>query len=122
MVRLPVAVPRFPCTRCGACCRTIGHIPELAAFDRGDDVCVHLREGDEGHACAIYDERPLVCRIDELRPEERSFEDWYRENMDACRWLHLEVYGEAMPGSARRAAPEEQGERSPQDGEEHEQD
>jgi len=54
----------YPCTRCGACCRRLhalrGIVPDAMIADDGS--CVHL----VGNDCSIYDQRPLVCRIDEV--------------------------------------------------------
>lgn len=85
----------FPCSRCGACCRSIGAIPALADLDRGDGACVHL-VGEPGseHGCEIYETRPALCRVDQLRPEALSLAWWYEANGRACDALHLSVYGQ----------------------------
>lgn len=59
-----VVAPRrtFPCTGCGACCRHVGLAEETRFLDRGDGTCRHFDEA--GRSCAIYAERPLVCRVD----------------------------------------------------------
>lgn len=62
----------FPCNRCGACCRLVG--------------CRHLVDC----LCEIYEERPLVCRVDEMW--ERHFQwmppqIWLSLNQEACRLL-----------------------------------
>jgi len=44
---------------------------ETAFLDRGDGVCRHLDE--QQHLCTIYDERPLVCRV----------EDYYLKNLSS---------------------------------------
>lgn len=54
---------KWKCIRCGACCHFAAYA--LPAFDRGDGVCKHLTEKNE---CAIYDTRPMVCRVDTSRP------------------------------------------------------
>ena len=54
----------FPCSVCGACCRHISNIPELRSFDLGNGVCKEL--DPKSNKCKIYDNRPLVCRIDEM--------------------------------------------------------
>lgn len=76
----------FPCTQCGECCKRVGGSEATRFLDRGDGVCRHYQEG--AHLCAIYAERPLVCRIDD------AFElgDWgflarteyYRLNAEFC--------------------------------------
>ena len=60
----------FPCTACGACCRSLGDSPLLATLDRGDGVCRHLDEGS--NLCRIYDERPETCRVADMH---RHFAD-----------------------------------------------
>ncbi len=86
----------FACNRCGACCRLIGEVPELAHLDRGDKSCVHLRgEPGDDHACAIYEDRPKQCRVDEGCPPVMQLAAWYRLNHQACEALHLRVYGGA---------------------------
>lgn len=82
----------FPCTGCGACCRSITGIPELAKWLQADGSCMHL----VGVRCAIYENRPKVCRVDEMRPEVINQAEWYRRNEDACERLHLQVYGAPM--------------------------
>lgn len=82
----------FPCTKCGACCRLVGTLdPEL---DRGDLVCKYL--GDD-NLCTVYETRPRICRVDELRPAETTTDTWYRLNLDVCDELHLQVYGQERP-------------------------
>lgn len=85
----------FDCNRCGACCRLVGVDPELAYLDRGDGACRHLLVTDDGHACAIYEERPGRCRVDESVPPVMQLAEWHRRNRDACHVLRLTVYGGA---------------------------
>jgi Fe-S-cluster containining protein len=59
------------CTRCGACCQDV-HLVNLPAKP-GTTVCLHLLEDN---SCAIYDERPEVCRVT----------NW-EETVPACNWL-----------------------------------
>ena len=40
----------------------ISKIPQLAAFDRGDGVCIHLR----GTLCDIYEQRPDICNVEKM--------------------------------------------------------
>tara|TARA_R110002167_G_scaffold188380_1_gene389967 strand:- start:25640 stop:25867 length:228 start_codon:yes stop_codon:yes gene_type:complete len=44
---------------------------ETAFLDRSDGVCRHLDE--QTHLCTIYEERPLVCRV----------EDYYQTNLSS---------------------------------------
>lgn len=64
----PVLSP-FPCTACGQCCRRVSESPQTAFLDSGNGVCRHFNE--QSHNCAIYADRPLVCRV----------EDYYRANL-----------------------------------------
>lgn len=51
----------FPCTQCGACCKSVHLSPATAWLGRGDGVCRHFDE--EGKLCSIYDRRPDVCNV-----------------------------------------------------------
>ncbi|MGL5251251.1 MAG: YkgJ family cysteine cluster protein [Enterovibrio sp.] len=82
----------YPCTRCGLCCLKINRIPALANFHNGDGICVYFRQNI---GCTIYDERPLVCRIDEgyqqLFKNQFSLADFYQKNADVCNSMQLEA-------------------------------
>lgn len=62
----------FPCSQCGACCRRLRLSALYAGLDRGDGVCRYLHD----NLCSIYEERPLLCRIEE------GYEAFYRDIMD----------------------------------------
>lgn len=49
---------KFPCTRCGACCRRAFLVPGFPLPIRPDGACSKL----VGNLCSIYDERPEMCR------------------------------------------------------------
>jgi Fe-S-cluster containining protein len=84
----------FDCNRCGACCRVIGAVPSLAHLDRGDGACKHLLgSAGEEHACAIYEDRPTECRVDESSPAAMTLAEWHRRNTAACERVRLIVYG-----------------------------
>jgi uncharacterized protein len=59
----------FPCSRCGACCRSVRLSELKAPLDRGDGVCRHLDEIQ--NTCTIYESRPDICNI------QRSYEKHY---------------------------------------------
>lgn len=80
----------FPCTKCGACCRLIGNLPEMKDFNRGDGVCKNLTKDN---LCKIYDSRPDICRMDKMQPPVMTNQEWHRRNAIACNKLHLRVYG-----------------------------
>lgn len=74
----------FVCDKCGGCCRHVNLSPLYERLDRGDGVCKYLC----GNLCSIYDNRPLLCRVDEsyerFFKEKLSKEDYYRLNYQAC--------------------------------------
>lgn len=77
----------FKCDHCGCCCRNLDKSELYASLDRGDGVCVFLI----GNDCSIYENRPLLCRIDEcydrLFRHAMTREDYYRINKQACEKL-----------------------------------
>ena len=74
----------FDCKRCGCCCRNLDKSKLYASMDRGDGVCIYLK----GNDCSIYENRPLLCRIDasyELMFKNfMTKEDYYCINKGAC--------------------------------------
>jgi Fe-S-cluster containining protein len=86
----------FDCKRCGACCRLVGTLPDLAHLDRGDLTCKHLTPAN---LCGIYEERPKLCRVDESCPPVLTAQAWRSRNEDACERLHLAVYGASLGGA-----------------------
>ncbi|WP_104708369.1 YkgJ family cysteine cluster protein [Helicobacter ailurogastricus] len=79
----------FPCTICGACCRNISGVKELAPFDLGNGVCRHLDTATQ--KCLIYDNRPQICRVDKMYEkvfcQHYSLEEFYTLNLKACQKL-----------------------------------
>lgn len=80
----------FPCTACGACCRSINGISFLEKYNR-QGTCIKL----VNNRCSIYNERPLLCRIDEAYEEVFSefmtLEEYYEENAKACNVLQEQL-------------------------------
>jgi uncharacterized protein len=88
----PAATSSFPCTGCGACCRALTDKIGLPHFE---GHCVFL----DGDHCTIYENRPLVCRVDDfwenlwfaggapepLRGKTRA--EWYDVNARYCNDL-----------------------------------
>ena len=77
--------PLFPCTACGLCCQHIGHIKALKHLD------------SDTLQCSIYEQRPLLCRIDEsykqiYHQQVKSRTDFYKANAKVCNALQ-EQYG-----------------------------
>lgn len=74
----------FVCDKCGACCRHLDMSPLYNELNRGDGVCKFLRE----NLCSIYENRPLLCRVDESYDafflETMSKDEYNRLNYEAC--------------------------------------
>lgn len=75
----------FPCSQCGECCRHIDKVPQLAEFDTGNGICVHLC----GNKCDIYETRPEICRVDLMYEkyfaEQYTREEFYSLNERMCK-------------------------------------
>lgn len=78
----------FPCTKCGACCRSLHQNDVYVALDLGNGVCKNLNEANE---CSIYEQRPLMCNIDvayeEYYKPMMTKIDYYVQNAQACNTL-----------------------------------
>ena len=79
---------KFLCSGCGACCLMAGATGLLP--DRGDGACIHL---DKDMSCKIYENRPEICRVDELYHKikdenpDLSQIDWNILNTKECHKL-----------------------------------
>ena len=77
----------FYCDRCGACCRHLELSPLYRELDRGDGICKYL----SGNLCSIYENRPLLCRVDEsydaFFKDVMSLEVYYKLNYESCNKL-----------------------------------
>lgn len=76
----------FKCDQCGECCRHIGGIELYKELDDGSGVCKYLN----GNLCSIYNERPILCRVDEsynLFFSNISIEEYYNANYKVCKLL-----------------------------------
>lgn len=51
----------FQCDQCGECCRNLNRSPIYQDLHDGDGICRYL----DGNLCSIYENRPLLCRVDE---------------------------------------------------------
>jgi Fe-S-cluster containining protein len=51
-----------------------------------DGSCVNLLDDN---SCAIYEERPMICRVDEMMELMGADKDfWYKTNADHCNtWM-----------------------------------
>ncbi len=77
----------FQCDKCGQCCRNLHRYPIYRGLHSGDGVCKFL----EGNECSIYDERPLICRIEEgydaFFKDTLSYEEYIQRNYACCKIL-----------------------------------
>ena len=75
----------FKCIMCGECCRNLNKSKLYDDLDRGDGVCKYLVD----NLCSIYDNRPLLCRVDEsyyaFFKGDYSLEEYYNLNYLACK-------------------------------------
>lgn len=69
----------FKCDKCGECCRNLNKSPIYDELHNGDGVCKYLK----GNLCSIYEERPLLCRIDE------SYEVFFKETMKKSAYYNI---------------------------------
>lgn len=63
----------FRCDRCGYCCQSLAGVELYKDLDRGDGTCLYFDEVTK--LCSVYEDRPLLCRVDE------SYEVWFFESM-----------------------------------------
>lgn len=77
----------FSCDKCGECCRNLFRSKLYVSLNRGDGVCKYLN----GNLCSIYQDRPLLCRVDEsykmFFSEKFSLEEYYQLNKTICEKL-----------------------------------
>lgn len=77
----------FHCTQCGECCRNLNQSILYKELDRGDGVCIYLAD----NLCSIYENRPLLCRIDDCYEgyfkQLYSIDEYYELNYRICRKL-----------------------------------
>ena len=77
----------FPCNSCGQCCRRVALSIQTAYLDRGDGVCRHFDEPTS--LCSIYEERPLICRVEDYYKaylsEQISWTQFVQINVEICQ-------------------------------------
>ncbi len=76
----------FPCTACGHCCRNV-HLSEQTNYlNRGDGICRHLDTST--NLCLIYQDRPLVCRVEDFYKayltQVYTWEEFVDLNLQIC--------------------------------------
>ncbi len=60
---------RWKCIKCGACCTLVGDVEGAKHLDRGDGLCKHFKRDN---TCAIYHNRPDICRVKAIQIKESS--------------------------------------------------
>lgn len=76
----------FKCDKCGLCCKLLKRIPQLAAFDRGDGVCIHLKD----NLCDIYPNRPMICNVEKMFSsfsKQMSEEEYLTMMQESCQFI-----------------------------------
>lgn len=69
----------FICSKCGECCKHLNLSELYAGLDRGDGVCKYLKD----NLCSIYENRPLICRVDEM------YDLYFQTQMDRKTFYQL---------------------------------
>lgn len=82
----------FKCDQCGLCCMRLDKHEETAYLHNGDGICIHLDR--EKKTCKIYEERPMICRVDDYYDmylkDTMDREEYYRLNHEACGQMKKE--------------------------------
>lgn len=82
----------FKCSRCGRCCaRAVD--ADVGLPVRTDGSCVHW--DPDTRLCTIYDERPWICRVDDIYAAyftHMSQDEFNKLTHQAC--IALDGYGE----------------------------
>lgn len=71
----------FPCDCCGACCKNLHKSDLYKNLHLGDGICIYLSD----NKCSIYDERPLLCRIDE------AYNEYFSSAMSKNKYYELNI-------------------------------
>lgn len=83
----------FPCYACGQCCKNVDRSNETKFLDRGDGVCRNFNE--ENMLCNIYEDRPLVCRVEDYYKanliDTYEWEDFVQINLEICKILSKDL-------------------------------
>ena len=84
-VKISARAP-FPCTQCGLCCQHVYLAEETQFLDRGDGTCRHYDMA--GKSCAIYEERPDICRVDRMYAlryaHKYTWDEFIALNLQVC--------------------------------------
>lgn len=100
----------FKCDKCSACCRLIFFVINQAQKEQNqdDEIAQLVREFpyevaedgscsmlDENGLCKVYEDRPLICRVDDLYDkfyaDKMSKEEFNQVTLQACDHLKLVI-------------------------------
>jgi len=85
--RQPGALIVFPCTKCGLCCKNLDKSSVYSYLNRGDGTCVNFDSAS--NLCKIYEDRPLICRIDayyeQILSASMSRDEYIAANIQSCK-------------------------------------
>ncbi len=85
-------VKRFPCTKCGACCRRAALIKTFPQDMVVDGACKHFK----GNECEIYANRPDICRISKNQGD-MSLDDYFKLTAVICNmWANMDGMGDQV--------------------------
>lgn len=74
----------FKCDMCASCCKNLDKSNIYAELDSGNGTCKYLNN----NKCTIYNNRPLLCRVDEsykvFFEKTVSIDEYYRLNRLCC--------------------------------------
>lgn len=77
----------FECDKCGECCKNLHKSPLYDELHNGNGICRYL----QGNLCSIYEDRPLLCRIEEcydvMLKNKLSYEEYIQLNHKYCNEL-----------------------------------
>ena len=80
---------KFPCQKCGECCRHIGASPFAKDLAMPSGICKFLDL--ETNLCRQYSHRPIFCNIDRfydvVLSEYLSRDEYYKQNKEVCNLL-----------------------------------
>lgn len=97
------AIPgKFPCFKCGCCCRNVSQDPQLSAWATADGACRYFDL--DTNECVIYDARPDVCNVwkcyrADYESVGATWDDFVFTNMLNCAALRY-AYGVPEPAES----------------------
>lgn len=76
----------YSCMKCGLCCKNLGHNDLYKSIRNAEGACIYFDQ--HTNLCSIYEDRPLICRIDEFYDlvgfDGKTREEYYRLNELDC--------------------------------------